>query len=158
MRRRRERLSEVPTILPTVRSGTKAELISAHQNYIAAEHPARGQLFWTLAATFRERTAAAPLAQADLFSYLGKPDLYCTTNEIVQKPGQPPTTNQLTLLAYLFVPAANTNKWAATAVVDEGGVQDIGFSDASRLEQLGFRPFPGAPSRQDGANGRQPPR
>jgi hypothetical protein len=137
--------------------GSYTSFQGAYGKYMTAEYPKRGSLFQSMAGALREFVAEAPLVEADLFKYLGRPDQYYRTNEVVSKPVQLLVTNEIVCFAYLFDRPGETNRWAATAILADGKVQDIGFSDASANERSGFQAFPvDSDPKQGGANGRQP--
>ncbi len=125
---------------------------------MAKEYPRRESCFWAMVAALRPYLAEIPMPEADLFNYLGRPDQSFVTNKVLSKPGQSPMTNEITLLAYLFERPGETKKWAATALLAEGKVQDIRLGDVSENEVVPFRAYlaGSAPNQQGGANGRQP--
>ncbi len=146
---------------PAVSSGdSEATFVAAHQLYVASEYPRRGSGFWTMVTALREYVAESPVAETNLFAYLGMPDWFYVTNVVSAGPGQVPHTNRMLYYAYLFDRPGKEGKWSAVMQVgDDGRVHDVAFPDAGRTKRLGFRAFPinSARDQQGGAKSSQPP-
>jgi hypothetical protein len=126
--------------------------------YMSGEYPKRASLFAAMAGAFREYINESPVPETDIFKYFGKPDQYFVTNEVVSKPGQLAATNRIVLVAYLFDYTGAANKWSATAILEEGKVQDIALNDAALNERSGFKAYmeDSAVSSEGGENGGRP--
>jgi hypothetical protein len=83
--------------------------------YMAQEHPKRGDLFASMAMTLGMYAKETNVHTAELFSYMGKPDLIDGN------------TNTGTL-AYIYDLSNRTDKWAVIASVKKGKVTQVGIN------------------------------
>jgi len=84
---------------------------------MAKESPERGDHFCGLASALAMRTKDAPVPTAEMFKYLGKPDLIRGTLETGT-------------IVYLYGRSAFTNRYAVYAFIKDSKLAQIGFGDA----------------------------
>ena|SRR2546426_4742789 len=107
----------------------EANVMTAYGAYVANESPKRGEHFWRLAMTLGVYSKEASVLSADVFKYLGEPDLITGTAETGS-------------LAYLYEHPKATNRWAVFASLKDGRLKQIGFNDASVIDHSAYQPYP----------------
>ena len=107
----------------------EANVMASYGAYVANESPKRGEHFWRLATALGMYCKEAVVPSADVFKYLGKPDLIAGTAETGS-------------LAYLYEHPKATNRWAVFASLKDGKLTQIGFNDASVIDHLTYQAYP----------------
>jgi hypothetical protein len=107
----------------------ETEIMALYGQYVANESPKRGEHFWRLAMTLGQYSKEASVPSADVFKYLGKPDLITGTAETGS-------------LAYLYEHPKATNRWAVFASLKDGKLTQIGFNDAIAIDPSAYQPYP----------------
>lgn len=102
---------------------SEASLKFSYDQYLAKESPKREDYFCNLAVALAMRTKQTPVPTADMFNYLGKPDLIAGTVETGT-------------LAYLHTRSGITNRYAIYAFVSDGKLKKVGFGDAKDLSEF----------------------
>jgi|SRR5688572_30566370 len=95
-------------------------------DYMVKEFPNRGYRFLNVASYLGN--CAKGISAADMFKYLGTPDLIAGTTE-------------LGTLAYLYDQPGATNKWAVYASFDQGKLMRLVFNDSTAHDPSAYRAY-----------------
>jgi hypothetical protein len=107
----------------------EANVMASYGAYVANESPKRADHFWRLAAALGMYSKEASVPSADVFKYLGTPDLIAGTAETGS-------------LAYLYEHPKATNRWAVFAFLKDGKLVQIGFNDATMINPAAYHAYP----------------
>ena len=102
--------------------------MSYYGRYMAKEYPKRGDFFCSMAITLRDYARTTNVLKADLFSYLGKPDLIAGSTDTGE-------------LVYFYYPSWQTNRWSLFATLKEGKLAEVGINDAEVSNLSGFKTY-----------------
>ena len=107
---------------------SEANLMASYGAYVANESPNRGDHFGRLAMALGTHSEEVPIPSADVFKYLGTPDLIAGTAETGS-------------LAYLYKHPKVTNNWAVFVVLKEGKVVQIGENNSAVIDHSAYRAY-----------------
>jgi len=114
---------------PAPSPSSKTWAMASYAEYVAKEYPKRADYFFRLAMALGLYSKEVPLPGADMFKYLGKPDLIAGTAETGT-------------LVYLYDHPGVTNKWAVYACLKDGKLSQIRFNDATANNHSEYKAYP----------------
>jgi len=113
---------------PSPVMNNEANLMASYGTYVASESPKREGHFCSLAMALGMYSKEVPIPSADVFKYLGKPDLIAGTAETGS-------------FAYLYKHPGATDKWAVFAVLQADKLVQIGFTDSITIDHSAYRAY-----------------
>jgi hypothetical protein len=116
------------TFFPRSSASSEIMLMTSYGAYLAKESPKRADYFCRLAIDLGTYSRETSVPAADMFKYLGKPDLLAGTTETGT-------------LVYLYDHPGATNRWAAYASLRDGKLARIAINDVTANDHSGFQPY-----------------
>jgi hypothetical protein len=116
------------TFFPQSPISSKTIVTASFGDYVAKESPKRADHFCRLAIALGTYCKEGAVPAADMFKYLGKPDLIAGTEETGT-------------LVYLYEHPGATNRWAVYASFKDGKLRQIRINDATVNDHSGYRAY-----------------